>query len=156
MLTAAATTFGEGFIPIPFSDATLLIPTQITMLASITACFGLNIDKGTIATIVSSVLGTGGATITGKMIATNVIKLVPGGNIVGGVISGATASLITIALGESYILLLESVYKGELNSSDISSDKGKKILQELFKQRIDANKKKNLFDKFFRKADADF
>lgn len=139
--TATAAAFGEGFSPIPFSDCALLIPTQVAMVASITAIFGLDISKSIITAFVSSTLGAGGATIVGKTIVSNLLKLVPGaGTFIGGTISGATAGLLTTALGEAYILLMEAVYKGELNSSEISTEAGKAKMKTLFKERIKANK----------------
>ena len=112
--TATAAAFGEGFAPIPFADCALLIPTQVTMIASITAIYGLDVNKSLITAFVSATLGTGSATIAGKTIASNLLKLVPGaGTVLGGSISGATAGLLTTALGEAYILLMEAVFKGE-------------------------------------------
>ncbi len=140
---AAATTaaFGEGFAPIPFADAALLVPTQVTMIASITAIFGLNISRSIITGFVSSTIGAGGATILGRTIAANLIKLLPGaGTAAGGMISGATAGLLTTALGEAYIQLLTAVYQGELKASEISSEAGKKKMKELFKSRLKANR----------------
>ncbi|MBR2087179.1 MAG: 50S ribosome-binding GTPase, partial [Oscillospiraceae bacterium] len=65
---AAAVTaaFGEGFAPVPFADAAMLIPTQITMIATITAIFGLDINKSILTSFVTSALGTGGATVLGR------------------------------------------------------------------------------------------
>lgn len=138
--TATAAAFGEGFSPIPFSDCALLIPTQVAMVASITAIFGLDINKSIITAFVSSTLGAGGATIAGKTIVSNLLKFIPGaGTLVGGSISGATAGLLTTALGEAYILLMEAVYKGEFQSSDINTDEGKAKMKELFKRRMKAN-----------------
>lgn len=139
--TATAAAFGEGFSPIPFSDCALLIPTQVAMVASITAIFGLDINKSIITAFVSSTLGAGGATVAGKTIVSNLIKLIPGaGTIVGGAISGTTAGLLTTALGEAYILLMEAVYKGELKTFEINTEAGKEKMKDLFKSRIKANK----------------
>ena len=111
------------------------------MIASITAIFGLDINKSVITGFVSATLGAGGATIAGKTIASNLLKLVPGaGSILGGTISGGTAGVITTALGEAYILLLEAIYKGELKASDMETDVGKAKLKEFFKERIKVNK----------------
>lgn len=135
--TATATAFGEGFAPIPFADSALLIPTQVAMIASITAIYGLDINKSIITAFVSSALGTGGATIAGKTIAANLLKLVPGaGTVLGGTISGATAGVITTALGEAYIILMESIYKGDLKASELGTTEGKKKLKELFKKKV--------------------
>ena len=139
--TATAAAFSEGFAPIPFADCALLIPTQVAMVASITAIFGMNINKSIITSFVSSTLGTGGATIAGRTIASNLLKLVPGaGTIAGGTISGATAGLITTAFGEAYILLMEALYKGELKSSELTTKAGKEKMISLFKNRLKANK----------------
>ncbi len=135
--TATAAAFGEGFSPIPFADCALLIPTQVAMIASITAIYGLDINKSIITAFVSSALGTGGATIAGKTIASNLLKLVPGaGTVLGGTISGATAGVITTALGEAYILLMEAIYKGDLKESDLGTTEGKKKLKDLFKKKM--------------------
>ncbi|MBR4966387.1 MAG: 50S ribosome-binding GTPase [Lachnospiraceae bacterium] len=139
--SATAAAFGEGFSPIPFADCALLIPTQVAMIAGITAIYGLDINKSIITAFVSSALGTGGATIAGKTIASNLLKLVPGaGTILGGTISGATAGLITTALGEAYILLMEAIYKGDLKESDLMTDDGKKKLKDLFKKKVKEKK----------------
>ncbi|MBE5886559.1 MAG: DUF697 domain-containing protein [Lachnospiraceae bacterium] len=143
--TATATAFGEGFAPIPFADSALLIPTQVAMIASITAIYGLDINKSIITAFVSSALGTGGATIAGKTIASNLLKLVPGaGTVIGGTISGATAGVITTALGEAYIVLMESIYKGELKTSELGTAEGKKKLKELFKKKIKETTKEDI------------
>lgn len=139
--TATAAAFGEGFSPIPFADCALLIPTQVAMIASITAIFGLDVNKSIITAFVSSALGTGGATIAGRTIVSNLMKLVPGaGTVAGGTISGATAGLITTALGEAYIILMEAIYKGELKSSELNTAVGKNKMKELFKKRLKENK----------------
>lgn len=139
--SATAAAFGEGFSPIPFADCALLIPTQVAMIAGITAIYGLDINKSIITAFVSSALGTGGATIAGKTIASNLLKLVPGaGTVLGGTISGATAGLITTALGEAYILLMEALYKGDLKEADLMTDAGKKKLKDLFKKKMKEKK----------------
>ena len=76
---AAAVTaaFGEGFSPIPFSDAALLVPTQVAMIASITTIFGIEVSKGLLTSFVSSTIGSAGATILGKTIVANLLKLIP-------------------------------------------------------------------------------
>lgn len=103
--STAATAAGAS--PIPFSDAAILAPIQIGMIAGITSVFGLELSKGTLSTIVTSAIGVGGATFVGRTIALNVMKFFPGiGTIAGGAISAATASAITIALGEAYITVL--------------------------------------------------
>lgn len=132
-LAAAAT----GAIPIPFSDAAILVPEQVAMLGGITAVFGIPIEKASLVAIISATLGTLGTTTAGRSIFANVIKFIPGaGSIVGGAISGSTAAALTAALGEAYIVLMVKIYQGELHFSDLTTEKGKAELQDIFKNML--------------------
>ena len=134
---AVASSFGEGFVPIPFSDAALLIPTQIGMIAGITAIFGLDVSKSLLTGFVSSTIGSAGATVLGKTIVSNLLKLIPGvGTAAGGMISGATAGILTTALGEAYIKIMELVYKGEIGKDELCTQKGKEEIKRLFKEEL--------------------
>ena len=135
--TAVAASFGEGFAPIPFSDSAMLVPTQVTMIATITAIFGLDISKSFLTGFVSSTIGSASATILGKTIVSNLLKLIPGiGTAAGGVISGATAGLLTTALGETYIKVMELIYKGELDSEDLYNETGQTKMKKMFQKEL--------------------
>lgn len=141
---ASAVAFGEGFIPIPFSDVAVLIPTQITMIASITTNFGMSISKSVIMSFISSTIGTAGTTILGKSMVSNLFKLIPGvGTGVGGMISGSTASLLTTALGEAYIKFMEMIYKGELKKEDLYDQNGQKAISKMFKEELTKKRKQS-------------
>ena len=141
--TAVTAAFGEGFAPIPFADALVLVPTQVAMIASITTIFGLEISKGLLTTFVSSTIGTAGATILGKTIVANILKLIPGiGTAAGGAISGTTAGILTAALGEAYIKVMEQVFKGELNSEDLYAEAGRNEMENIFKDELKKKKDK--------------
>lgn len=141
---ASAVAFWEGFIPIPFSDAAVLIPTQITMIASITTNFGMSISKSVIMSFISSTIGTAGTTILGKSMVSNLFKLIPGvGTGVGGMISGSTASLLTTALGEAYIKFMEMIYKGELKKEDLYDQNGQKAISKMFKEELTKKRKQS-------------
>ena len=141
--TAVTAAFGEGFAPIPFADALVLVPTQVAMIASITTIFGLEISKGLLTTFVSSTIGTAGATILGKTIVANILKLIPGiGTAAGGAISGTTAGILTAALGEAYIKVMEQVFKGELNSEDLYAEAGRNEMEKIFKDELIKKKDK--------------
>ena len=142
MATAVAAAFGEGFAPIPFSDAAVLIPTQVAMIASITTIYGMEVNKSLLTGFVSSTIGTAGATVLGKTIVSNLIKLIPGvGTGVGGLISGTTASLLTTALGEAYIIVMEKIYKGELKSEDLYTKYGQATISKIFKEDLKKDSK---------------
>ena len=135
--TAAVASVGEGAAPIPFSDCALLIPTQLTMIASITVIFGFDVNKSILTALISSTIGTGGATVLGKTVVSNILKFIPGaGTVIGGAISASTAGLITTALGEAYIKVLELVFQGEMNINDLGTTKGKEQMSKAFKEQL--------------------
>ena len=139
--TAVAGSFGEGFAPIPFSDAALLVPTQVGMIAGITVIFGLDISKSFLTSFVSATIGSAGATVLGKAIVSNLLKLIPGvGTVAGGLISGTTAGLLTTALGSAYIMIMEMVYKGEIDKEKLYTDEGQKEMNRLFKEALKKKK----------------
>lgn len=128
---AATTAAGTGAVPIPFSDAFALVPIQVGMLAGITAVFGFELKKAFLSTLVSSTITAGGATLIGKTIVSNLLKMFPGvGSVAGGAIAASTASALTIAFGEAYISTLAYILKDK----DISEVNPNDILEE-FKKR---------------------
>ena len=149
--TAALAATGQGAAPIPFADATLLIPTQVGMIASITVIFGFDVNKSVITALLSSTIGSGGATLLGRAVVANILKLLPAaGSIAGGAISAGTAGVITAALGSAYIAFMELVYKGEMNIEDLSSKEGKETIANIFKENL-KNGRENLM-KFLDKS----
>lgn len=139
--TAVAASFGEGFAPIPFSDAALLIPTQVGMIGSITVIFGMDISKSFLTGFISATLGTAGTTILGKTIVSNLLKLIPGvGTAIGGTISGTTAGLLTTALGEAYIIIMEKIFKGEMKSEDLYGKAGLDEMKRIFHTELKKRK----------------
>lgn len=140
--TASVAAAGEGAAPIPFSDCALLIPTQLGMIASITVIFGFDVNKSIITALLSSTIGSGGATLLGKTIVSNLLKLIPGlGTIGGGAISAGAAGVITAALGEAYIGIMELVFNGEMNINDLNTKEGKETMAKMFRQRLSAQRK---------------
>lgn len=135
--TATIAAAGEGAAPIPFSDCALLIPTQLTMIASITVIFGFDVNKSILAAFLTSTLGTGGATLLGKTVVANIVKFIPGiGSAAGGAISAGTAGVITAALGEAYIGIMSLVFSGEMSIDDLSTQKGKDEMKKLFRKQL--------------------
>jgi uncharacterized protein (DUF697 family) len=139
--TAIASATAEAAVPIPLADSTMLIPTQMAMLTTITVIFGFDVNKTIVRAVLSSTIGAGGATILGKTIASNLLKMIPGaGSVAGGVISASTAGVITAALGEAYIAILSMVFNGEMSIDDIASKKGKEKLTSLYKDFLKRGK----------------
>lgn len=135
--TAVTASFGEGFTPVPFSDAALLVPTQVTMIGAITVIFGIDVNKSFLTGFVSATLGTAGTTLLGKTVVSNLLKMIPGiGTVAGGAISGSTAGLLTTALGEAYIKLMEMIYRGEMKSEDLYGKAGMDEMKHIFQSEL--------------------
>lgn len=135
--TTAAAAAATGAMPIPFSDAALLVPVQVGMLAEITAVFGVSVEKAALTSVISATIGTMGATVLGKTIVSGLIKLIPGaGSVVGEIISASVAAALTAALGEAYIGIMTLVVKGEFSIKDFETKEGKEVIAKLFKEKL--------------------
>lgn len=133
--TAAAVV--EGAAPVPFSDCTLLIPTQVGMIVAITSAFGISIDKSILSSLITSILGSGGSTLIGKTIVSNVLKLIPGiGTIVGSGINSVIAGLLTSALGVTYIKIITKIASGEMKVQELMKIENIKKMKDLFKDEL--------------------
>ena len=135
--TAAAAAAATGAIPIPFTDAAVLVPEQIGMIASITAVFGIPIEKATLTALLSATIGTVGTTVMGKTVVSGLLKMIPGvGSVAGGVISASVAAALTAALGEAYIAIMMMVSKGEMSVSELDTAEGKAKISSIFKSKL--------------------
>lgn len=136
-----ASSFGVGFVPIPFSDASILVPMQVALLAHITTIFGMSIDRATLLSIIAAVGGTSSATFLGRSVVSNAFKFIPGvGTVVGGIISGSTASIVTQALAFSYIQVLKILSEDDLLNKETKKSKMIQLMQKEFKKMIKKNK----------------
>jgi len=98
---------GVGATPIPFADAALLVPNQVTMIARITAAYGLPPSRSRALATAGSVILTGGATMAGRYAVTSLLKFVPGGAIAGSAISATVAGALTKAVGHAWARVCE-------------------------------------------------
>lgn len=95
--TAAAT--AAGFTPIPFADAAILIPIQISLMAKIATIYDIPMQRATVASLAATTV----TTQSGRAAASGLLKLVPGvGTLAGGAITGAIAGTITYAVGHAW------------------------------------------------------
>lgn len=96
--TATVEAAGIGAVPIPFSDAVLLVPIQVAMISKIIDSYGVS----SLACISEAVIGDVIVTNLGKSIVSNILKVIPGiGSLVGGMISAGVAGTLTGAIGFS-------------------------------------------------------
>lgn len=137
IITVAATSAAAiGATPIPFSDAVLLAPVQIGMIASISKVMKIETDKTFLTTLVSSAAGVLGATMTGRAVVRGLVKLIPeAGTIIGGTLSAATAGILTTGMGYAYYNAVKIVLS---SGSEVSPQK----LSEAFVEQLKKTKLK--------------
>jgi uncharacterized protein (DUF697 family) len=138
----AAAASAAAASPIPFSDAAALVPIQITMLARITAAWGLDISRTALATTIGSALLTSGATFVGREIVGNVLKLIPGiGWIAGTALNAGVAGAVTTGIGTAWAAVVEQFAKApDALASMSSADIRKAFETELRKSRTTTSK----------------
>lgn len=135
---SAAAAAMVGATPIPFADAALLIPTQVTMIARVTAAFGLPKRSSRALALVGSIALTGGATIAGRTLASNLIKFIPGGAVIGSAISGTVAAALTTTIGTAWSRVCE--YALSLPEQDRDAFLGSSAAVERFQSFIRAGR----------------
>ncbi len=142
VLGFVASTTATGAVPIPFADAPLLITQQVAMMIAINNVFGFDIERDTLTSLATAVIGVGGATVIGKTVASNLLKMIPGvGTVAGGAISAGTAGVITLALGKAYIEVCKAIKMGKLDQNDLMKKAGLDMLKKSFKEQMKNNKK---------------
>ena len=88
--TATTATAGAGAVPIPLSDAAVIVPIQVTMIATLAGLYGLKEEA-----IKQSALPFV-ARLAGVFLATSLLKLIPG---LGSAINATIAATLTGAMG---------------------------------------------------------
>jgi uncharacterized protein (DUF697 family) len=96
-----------GATPIPFSDAAILVPLQIGMIAKLTAAYGSRLASAQIASLVGSLMLSSGATTAGRWMVSSLLRVVPGGQPAAMLISGSVAASMTTAMGWAWVSVLE-------------------------------------------------
>lgn len=85
-----------GCSPIPFSDAFLLVPVQLTMMSHLHKLFGQSWSESMGKSLSKELIIVG----LGKSTVGNIVKFIPGvGTVTGAAINATVASTITEALG---------------------------------------------------------
>ena len=128
---ASATAAGAACaVPVPLSDAIMLAPIQIGMLSQISRVMGLESSEKFLATLVSAAAGVAGATYVGRLVFSNILKLIPvAGSSVGAVVGASTAVVITETMGNAYVATLHYLIE---NSITLSPE----TIAETFKKKL--------------------
>jgi uncharacterized protein (DUF697 family)/predicted GTPase len=107
---AAAGAAAAAASPIPFSDAAMLVPIQLGMMARIAQIYKIKFDRAALLAIVS----TTAATSAGRATFSALLNLVPGaGTVAGGVVGAGVASSFTFAMGQAWLAVCQQVARGK-------------------------------------------
>lgn len=121
-----------GAIPVPFSDALILGPTELAEVNAITRIYGIGKDdKG--KNFVNSIVDVGTVGVVAKA-AIGAIKAIPGINVAASVLNAIVAGSIVATLGEGTIYISEQIFLGNKTVDDI--DWVKKIFESDFSNKV--------------------
>jgi uncharacterized protein (DUF697 family)/predicted GTPase len=132
---AAGSAAAAAATPIPFSDATLLVPIQLGMMARIAQLYKIKFDRAALMAIAS----TTAATQAGRAAFTGLLKLVPGaGTVVGGAIGAGVASTFTFAMGQAWLVVCQRVAAGGLTALNgaVDNEQLREAFTEEFRKRL--------------------
>ncbi len=121
--------------PIPFSDAAMLVPIQLGMMARIAQIYKIKFERAALLAVAS----TTAATQAGRAAFTGLLKLVPGvGTVAGGAISAGVASTFTFAMGQAWAVVCARVASGKLRNSEgmIDNDQVRQLFISEFTSKV--------------------
>jgi uncharacterized protein (DUF697 family)/GTP-binding protein EngB required for normal cell division len=133
---AAAGTVGA--VPIPVSDAVVLMPIQVGMLAGISAIFGVDVSRGRIAELIRGLAKSGGTEWAGKALVQALLKVAPGTELV----SAAVATAITLALGEAHIQLCKELLHRQSSGRPMTDTEMLSFLLDAYRRAWRAGREK--------------
>ncbi|TXJ04567.1 MAG: DUF697 domain-containing protein, partial [Aeromicrobium sp.] len=128
-LAAAAAAAAAGASPIPFSDAAILVPIQLGMMAKISNIYGMSATDSKLA----ATAATAAAANHGRTVVLNLVKFVPGANVGALAISATVAATLTTAMGYAWASVCVKLTNDEVTAKDTKAIR-EMFLTELKKQ----------------------
>ena len=147
--TATAAGVVVGAVPIPFSDAVLLTPTEIAEVNAIAKIYGIGKDEKS-KQFLNSIVEVGTVGTAAKALI-SALKAIPGINLGASVINAVIAGVIVAGLGEGSIYAFEQVYLGNKSINDI--DWVKKLIESKLSSAI-VEKAKPILEKLKDSSDS--
>ncbi len=111
---AAASAAVVGAVPVPFADATLLVPLETVEVNAIAKIYGVRNDEKS-KQFFGAIIEVGTVSLAAKTVI-SALKAVP---IAGSVLNAIIAGVIVVALGEGTAYAFEQVYLGKKTVEDI-------------------------------------
>ena len=132
-VAAAALSAGTtAAIPIPFLDTGAIVTIEMTMLAGISAIFGLPLNRTLFGTLITGTVSGAAGSLGRKAVLGELLKLIPGaGTLAGGALGAATAATFTTVCGEAYIGALRLLLQKNPDQVPAPEAIGKAFREEL-------------------------
>ncbi|MDQ1078503.1 YcjF family protein [Pseudoroseomonas cervicalis] len=100
---AAASAAAAAAVPVPVADAAGIFAVNVGMVAAIAVAMGVTMDQKNMLAMAASLAGALATSAGGRMVAGQVLKLIPGlGSLAGGAITAAVAGSTTYGLGYGF------------------------------------------------------
>lgn len=116
---AASTAGVVGAVPIDFPDAVVLTPLETGLITGISKIYKLDQSDDFTKTLIGRIVEAGTINMIAKA-AINQLKLIPGlANLAADVINAIVAATIVFGIGEASAMIMEKVYKGEMEADDL-------------------------------------
>lgn len=110
---SAGSAAAAAAVPIPFSDAAMLVPIQLGMMAKIAQLYKIKFERAALMAIATTTATTQG----GRAAFTGLLKMVPGaGTVAGGAIGAAVASGFTFAIGQAWLVVCQRMAAGQFDT----------------------------------------
>ena len=130
-----------GAVPIPFPDATILMPLEVALVNSLAQVYEIKKDEAS-KNLFNTIVEVGTVSIVARQ-AINAAKAIPGLNIGAAALNAIVAGSIVAVLGEGTIYVFEQIYLGNKAVTDIEwvqkmfDTKFTSSLQEIIKTLTD-------------------
>lgn len=130
-----------GAVPIPFPDATILMPLEVALVNSLAQVYEIKKDEAS-KNLFNTIVEVGTVSILARQ-AIGAAKAIPGLNIGAAALNAIVAGSIVAVLGEGTIYVFEQIYLGNKAVTDIEwvqkmfDTKFTSSLQEIIKTLTD-------------------
>jgi len=120
--------------PIPGTDAPILVGIQMSMMASITYVYGINLKKDDVAYILGILISTQGVKFAGVTLASFLKSIAGLGTVAGIAINMGVATTLTATLGKTYAYIMEQILTRKLDLENIDRKKWRDSIKTITKQ----------------------
>lgn len=131
-----------GAVPIAFSDALLLVPTETAEINLLAKIYGIKSDED-YKRLLNTMIEVGTVSVAAKAVISG-LKAIPGINVAASILNAIVAAVIVGALGEGSAYVFEQIYLGNKSVNDI--DWVKKIIESKFSETL-LNEAPKMIDK---------